>query len=147
MSEYEPYLTTTWISLIVSSAVVLLNDYILYRYRNRCTKYDPQTANENVNIATSELDIQRKIPSDNQSNESATDPVQLTQMGIGLQGIKVPPPVPVQLTQMAFGLQGRKVPPAPVQFGPQNQSGSQNQFGSLEELVNRSKNPVQIFNI
>jgi hypothetical protein len=56
MNEFNQYLTTTVMSFVVSSTVVLLNNFILYRYRNRSTKYDP-IANKDHPIANKDHPI------------------------------------------------------------------------------------------
>jgi hypothetical protein len=77
MNEFNQYLTTTGISFVVSSVVVLLNNFILYRCRNRCTKYHP-IANKDEPIANKDNPIANKYdPIANKDNPIANkyDPI------------------------------------------------------------------------
>jgi hypothetical protein len=48
MSEFNPYLTTTIMSFFVSSVVVLINNFILYRHK--CVSSSAIATNQNLSI-------------------------------------------------------------------------------------------------
>jgi hypothetical protein len=69
MSEYEPYLISTGISIFVSSVVLILNNFILHRYLNGKSN---QPAVKTINKETSTVSVQTVQTDDSLQLATAT---------------------------------------------------------------------------